>query len=635
MTCQSNTAQIIWKTDQNGFTVPVSKTFDDVYFSRAGGLNESDYVFLQNNDLPNRFDNLWQNASKTSKNFVIAETGFGTGLNFLATLCLWRSIKKQSNKQYTLCQNLPRLHFITTEKYPLNRDDLQKSLQIWADKILYDEPLSPLIDELIHAYPFAIQGCHRRHFDDVILDIWVGDACDSLNQLINQYPTCHRPSVDAWFLDGFSPQKNESLWSKQLFDCIKALSSDTTTLATFTCAGDIKRKLIDIGATPVKVKGFGHKRHMLTAHFKDYPKTQNTCNKDSINQDSVNIIGAGIAGLSVAYALAQSGIKVTLFDKKSPLAGASGNHRAIFAPKLTTPSNNNPISDNLSLQGFLYGVHFYDKFAGVFEKTGVIDFLLPNKKSDDKCQTLISHYPSSLVYKTKNLTHTNQTFTAFLPSAGLISPHAFAKTVLAHPNICFIQDTANQKTINNITSIPVIICAGFDSPNLHANIFDGRKIRGQVSYIDRTHPAFDTVAYILPKVVKHEGYACIADDVITLGASFVRNSTDTSLSDSEHAFNLDKINSHFDNLPPIDPKTLGGRAGIRLQTPDYQPIVGQIDGNVYALTALGSKGFCFAPLCGQIIKSLICREFLPISHRLLYNIGPFRPRLHKPLDTTD
>ena len=61
--------------------VPVSRRFDDPYFSLGGGLAETGHVFLAGNGLPGRFRD----------GFRIAELGFGTGLNLLAAVASWRA----------------------------------------------------------------------------------------------------------------------------------------------------------------------------------------------------------------------------------------------------------------------------------------------------------------------------------------------------------------------------------------------------------------------------------------------------------------------------------------------------------------------------------------------------------------
>src|SRR5437588_5094857 len=61
---------------------PWSRQFDDVYHSAAGGAQQARHVFLAGNRLPQR----WAGRER----FVILESGFGFGLNFLATWQAWR-----------------------------------------------------------------------------------------------------------------------------------------------------------------------------------------------------------------------------------------------------------------------------------------------------------------------------------------------------------------------------------------------------------------------------------------------------------------------------------------------------------------------------------------------------------------
>lgn len=64
---------LTWK---NNLT-PVSERFDDIYFSPENGLEETKHVFIEGNDLYNRWKNL-----NIQNSFCILELGFGTGLNF-------------------------------------------------------------------------------------------------------------------------------------------------------------------------------------------------------------------------------------------------------------------------------------------------------------------------------------------------------------------------------------------------------------------------------------------------------------------------------------------------------------------------------------------------------------------------
>ena len=192
-------ANIIWKDN-----VPCSLDFDDIYFSKSGGTDETKHVFINGNNLYSRFANI-------DDNFTIIETGFGTGLNFLVTADLWLKTSPDS----------ARLHFISTEKHPLSPDDLAKALTFFPE-------FETLTSELIEQYPPLCQGFHNLVFCDgkIKLTLLYGDINQTLPQL--------EATADAWFLDGFAPAKNEGMWTENLFNHIARLSKQDTTLATYS-----------------------------------------------------------------------------------------------------------------------------------------------------------------------------------------------------------------------------------------------------------------------------------------------------------------------------------------------------------------------------------------------------------------
>ena len=219
---------------------PVSDLFDDVYFSNESGLEETRYVFLQQNGLPERW------AQHQASFFHIIETGFGTGLNFLLA---WQHFRLHRQQQSAaLCQ---RLYFSSFEKYPLQLADLRQALQSWP-------ALKELAEQLLAQYPLALPGCHRLQFEqgNVTLDLWLGDVHDSMPQLPVQN------QADAWFLDGFAPSKNPQMWQPELFQQMARLAKKGTTVATFTSAGLVRRGLQDAGFSVRKIKGYGRKREM-------------------------------------------------------------------------------------------------------------------------------------------------------------------------------------------------------------------------------------------------------------------------------------------------------------------------------------------------------------------------------------
>jgi tRNA U34 5-methylaminomethyl-2-thiouridine-forming methyltransferase MnmC len=234
---QNNEAHITWHLNENGDPQPYSSLFNDVYFSSDDGLNETEYVFLQGNDLTERFNTL--------NHFTIIETGFGTGLNFLCAAQLWLNI---APAQATL-------HFISVEKYPLSLYDLVKALQLFPS-------LQPLAADLIAQYPQILSGKTISLFNQrVKLTLMIGDASQCLSGLQHK--------ADAWFLDGFAPAKNPDMWGETLFAQMARLSHVQTTFATFTSAGAVRRGLQAAGFKVNKRAGFGKKREMLHGCFTD------------------------------------------------------------------------------------------------------------------------------------------------------------------------------------------------------------------------------------------------------------------------------------------------------------------------------------------------------------------------------
>lgn len=228
--------------NENG--TPVSREFDDVYFSNENGLEETRYVFLAGNQLPERF------IHHQEKRFIVAETGFGTGLNFLT---LWQAFRLFRQQNPTA--QLTTLRFISFEKFPLQQQDLILAHQHWPE-------LSELSEQLDHAWPKALQtGCQQFSFDNgqIELELWFGDVHHSLPQLKASYQN----TIDCWFLDGFAPSKNPDMWQDSLFQQMFELTKPSGSFATFTAAGFVRRGLQSAGFQVTKHKGFGHKRDML------------------------------------------------------------------------------------------------------------------------------------------------------------------------------------------------------------------------------------------------------------------------------------------------------------------------------------------------------------------------------------
>lgn len=216
--------------------VPRSKEFDDVYFSAEDGLAETRHVFLQGNNLPAAW------AGK--EHFTIFETGFGTGLNFLA---VWKLFEDSAKGDQTL-------RFVSVEKFPLGAGEIDAALSHWGE-------LSDWRERLVAVYPQKPVGVFRAQMNArVSLEVHFGDANDVMPAL--------EMDVDAWFLDGFKPSSNPEMWSETVFAAMGRMSHAGSSFATFTSAGFVRRGLQAAGFEVRKVPGYGRKREMSVGVYR-------------------------------------------------------------------------------------------------------------------------------------------------------------------------------------------------------------------------------------------------------------------------------------------------------------------------------------------------------------------------------
>ena len=211
---------------------PFSGLYDDVYHSAAGAVAQARHVFLAGSGLPMR----WRGRPR----FVILETGFGLGLNFLTT---WRAWRDDPNA----CREL---RFVSLEKYPFRVDDLASAQAAWPE-------FAALAEELQARWPPLSPGEHRLELADgrLTLRLVFGDALATLSRL--------EAAVDAFYLDGFSPAKNPELWSPEVCRALARLANPGATLATWSVAGSVRRALSSAGFVVDKRPGFADKREML------------------------------------------------------------------------------------------------------------------------------------------------------------------------------------------------------------------------------------------------------------------------------------------------------------------------------------------------------------------------------------
>ncbi|MCH7375592.1 bifunctional tRNA (5-methylaminomethyl-2-thiouridine)(34)-methyltransferase MnmD/FAD-dependent 5-carboxymethylaminomethyl-2-thiouridine(34) oxidoreductase MnmC [Aeromonas sp. MR19] len=643
------------RLDWNEAGTPVSSDFGDVYFSNDNGLSETRYVFLQQNRLPARF------SHHDSDSFVIGETGFGTGLNFLATMAAFLEQAPQSG-------NGSRLHFISFEKYPLTQRDLSKALAAWPE-------LAPLSQDLIAQWPQPVQGCHRLQFAKgrIRLDLWFGD----IKEMLPQVPHQEGGLVDAWYLDGFSPAKNPEMWTQALFDGLARLARPDASIATFTCAGFVRRGLIAAGFAMKKVKGHGSKREMLTGDRTDKQPMQTIAPwyaRPAGPDGEVLIIGGGIASAMTALSLVERGRKVTILcEGHEPATGASGNRQGALYPLLN--GEHDALSRFYSL-AFGYArqrlLALAERHPIAFDLCGVVQLGYDDKSSAKLAKMGQGPFPPELIH---SLSATEAERIAGLPSGhggvsyplgGWLCPADLTRAAIREAQasgllqveydapITTIDERADGWRVESDTGrhwqAPIlVVAAGHQLPALlpfaELPLYP---VRGQVSHVPTTASLSR-----LKTVLCYDGYLTPAHNhQHCIGASYGRNQNSLEFRAEEQQQNQARLQACLpDQIWPAEVDISGNeaRVGVRCASRDHLPVVGPIarlanladhyaqlqrdqqnaaplplHPGLYVLGALGSRGLCSAPLCGELLASEICGDPLPLSADLLEALHPAR-----------
>lgn len=660
------------KIHLNQENTPVSEQFDDVYFSNQDGLAESEYVFQQGNQLWERW------LSFQEKHFVIAETGFGTGLNFLSVTTLFRQFR-QKYPDFPL----KRLFFISFEKYPLPKEQLQQIHQFYPQ-------FSELSQQLRDYCLDAIQGCQRFHFAETTLDLWFGDIADNLLQLGDYMQN----RIDAWFLDGFSPSKNPQMWNDALYQQMFIYTKPQGTFSTFTAASAVRKGLVSAGFTVHKRKGYGKKRECLWGeklaqnppHFNApwylaQPAT-------FAQQADIAIIGGGIASLFTALSLLQRGAKVTLYCEDEQLAlNASGNKQGAFYPQLSDDDDRNI---RFYVHAFFYGlqqlhwaikqgIEFEHEFCGVA-------LCAYDEKSAVKLAKVSSYQWQESLYQSLNAQQLSEKVGlpldcagGFIPQGAWLAPRQFVQNTFAYLQQLGLEIKTSQKITaltqqnqqwiltnaqNETFAHQIVVLAnGYQITDfMQSAQLPLYAVRGQVSQIPTSENLLK-----LKSVLCYDGYLTPVDQAKQshcIGASHVRDNANRDFSHEEQLENQQKIQRNLTALwtKDVDTSNNQARVGVRCAVRDRVPVVGNVPNfaqqcvdyqnifnlrrrkqaipnaaqwdNLYLIGALGSRGLTSAALLGETLASLIYAEPLPLSEDILHNLSPNRSWMRKLLKGT-
>lgn len=634
---------------------PWSDAFGDVYHSADGGFGQARHVFLAGNDLPLR----WQGRER----FVVLETGFGLGLNFLATWATWRADP----------QRCDRLHFISCELHPFSRDDLATLHARLQAAQPADRPAHPSADlpdlaalsaELLSQWPVLAPGLHRLHLDGerVALTLYFGDARDGLEQLVAR--------ADAFYLDGFSPARNPELWSPKICHLLARLAAPEATLATWSVAGTVREHLRHAGFELDKAPGFGGKRQMLRGRLRPDRTSQGAAAGSAPALRHALVIGAGLAGCALAERLAARGWEIELVDAAAaPATGASGNLAGVLRP---LPSLDDNSMSRLTRAGTLYGWRHiarlrHDGHAVRGEACGVLHL------ARDEAQAVkMQGVAERLALPPEHLRYVDAATASALAGwplpiggwcfggSGWVQPPSLCAANLArhdtrirrhfgrrvvhleHDGRAWQAGDAHGETI---AKAPVVVLAAGTAVRefIPFELLPVVSARGQVSLL----PAAAGSAPWL--VVCRGGYVSPeVDGLRCAGATFSVSDDDASLRDADHAENLAKLDGMLPGIAAgLTPGGVGGRVGFRPASPDRLPMIGALPAaaaverstplteiprqpGAWVLSGYGARGLVWSAIAAELLASQIEGEPLPLERNLCDAVNPARFRLRPP-----
>jgi len=550
---------------------PRASDYGDVYFSAEDGLAETQAVFLKACNLPEA----WAGC----RQYVVGELGFGTGLNALGLWQLWRDEGPADGW----------LDFISVEKHPLDRDAAARALAAWPH-------LSDLAGRLLAQWPSRLKGPQRLVFpeDRFAITIFQDEVEAALAQM--------RGPVDAWFLDGFAPDRNAAMWSQGVFNRIGELSAPGARVGTFTVAGFVRRGLAEAGFDVVKQRGFGRKRERLEAVWPGGPGARS----GSVGAGPVAVIGAGIAGASLVQALRARGIETRLIDAGGPSAGASGAPAGLLTPRLEKADRPHV---RATLAAFDFARRLYDGRDG-FHAEAVIR-LPKDEREADRFAVLADWMPDHLVWTGTQLE---------MVSAGRFEPQRLISTLLGEKACLSARVARIDPTSDGLSLVDdqghrldevahVFLAAGAGLSAFHDDI---ELSAGQLAVFDGEAP---------DRSVSWGHYACRAGSGVLVGATHVRG---------EHVLPDDEAEAGFraamaERLPGVALGPVKERWGaVRAATPDRLPILGQVRPGVSVLGGLGSRGFAHAPLLADALVSELTGGGAVLEQAGLETLAPSR-----------
>ncbi|WP_144635947.1 FAD-dependent 5-carboxymethylaminomethyl-2-thiouridine(34) oxidoreductase MnmC [Bordetella genomosp. 13] len=598
-----------------------SAIYGDVYHSPVeDALGQVHEVFLRGNGLPRR----WRGRDR----FTVCETGFGMGLNFLALWQAWRDD----------AQRPQRLHVVSIEGHPFEREVLRQVLRGHAPAALRS-----LAEQLADQWPALLPGLHRLEFEDgaVTLTLGFGPAETMAPRLSAR--------VDAFFLDGFAPDRNPGMWTPGLFASLARLAAPDATLATWASAGHVRRALADAGFAVRREPGYGGKWHRIEGVR--VPQAGPGPELPDDDGAPVLVIGAGLAGAGAAHALALRGRRVTVIDPAASGSGHMGHVAAALTPVIAR--DDNPRA-RLSRAGSQRALRRWTALGeAVAWRCGTLQLERDAGRAVVLAETIAAlGFPSDWVRAVDPAEAARLAGLAvarggvFFADGMRVRPELLVEALLAAPGIArsaghvaglvrvadaWQARAADGALLGEAPQVVLANAAGTPALLRACGLLEGLPRMAQM------HALAGEVT-LLPAqalgggprcVVGGEGYLLPAvDGWCVAGSTYVHGAAESRVGVAGQRVNLDKaaglLAGGDEALQALQPGSLPGWAGWRAVLPGRLPAVGALPRapGLWVATGYASRGLSWSALAGDLIAAQMCGEPLPLEKDLIGQLAP-------------
>ncbi|KRI00528.1 hypothetical protein AO057_11665 [Curvibacter sp. PAE-UM] len=496
-----------------------------------------------------------------------------------------------------------------------------------------------LADELAAQWTGLLPGMHRLSLAQGRLQLTL--CIGELQTLLRE----QQFEADAVFLDSTQPWDRWSL--KALARCCRR----GTQLAFDTLTPDLHKLLPESGF----VLETNHGRY---DPLWDLKTSRETLRTEATTPGNCVVIGAGLAGASVAAALARRGWLVEVLDAApEPAAGASGLPAGLLVPHVSVDDSPRSRLTRAGLRLMRAEAQRLLQAGQDWDTSGVLEQRLDGNPG------LPAHWHAEgqqITHQAPTGTEPWRTGMAAMPAlwhahAAWIKPARLVQAWLKHSGVSFrghtkvdrLQRAGTQWQLLDregrllASASHVVLANAADAPRLLAPLgLDValpplQEMRGVMSCglrqpgDEAALPPFPVngLGSLIPAVPIEDGLAWYA------GATYEDATQPPALASEHHQVNLDKLRTLLPAAAQVlaasfAPGAARGWGGTRCVSADRLPLVGPLEEGLqptlWISAAMGSRGLSFAMLCAELLAARLGAEPWPVETSLSKSLDVWR-----------